>query len=121
MPGVIYEDSLTDSGDAIMGGTRVYFYAWEVISAGANVRNPNQWEVNTLVGVGHIEFGNDLTPGGLISGIGWGKPQWLHTEVGQVVVSPGQSGTDFTSDIAQYIRWSFSPGTEVHLYVFGEV
>lgn len=121
MPNVIYEDSLTGAGSAIMGGTRVYFVAWEVTTRGPLVRVPNAWDVDQLLGVGHWALGNDLTPGGLISGLGFDSPHWVNSEIGQWVAPPGQVGADFSSAIAQYIEWAFTPGTEVHVYVFGEV
>lgn len=121
MPSVIFEDTLTDSGSAVMGGTRVLFVAWEVTVEGPGVHTPNAWDVTSLIGVGHWELGNDLTPGGLISGLGFDSPHWINTEIGQWVAPPGQVGADFSSAIAQYIRWTISPGTEVHLYVFGDI
>lgn len=121
MPGVIFEDDLSDAGESVLGGTRVYFVAWELISGGPTVRNPNGWDVNEWLGIGHFQLGNDLTPGGIISAVGYGDVHWLNSEVGQWIVEPGAVGSDFTSIIAQYIRWAISPGTSVHLYVFGEV
>lgn len=120
MPSVIFEDTLSDSGSSIMGGTRVLFVAWEVTTDGPLVRVPNQWDLDAIVGAGHWSLGNDLTPGGLISGIAFDVPHWIYSRVGQWIVPPGQVGADFSAAVAQYIAWSISPGTEVHLYVFGD-
>lgn len=121
MPSIIFDDTLTDLGDSVLGGTRVYYVAWEITVDGPVVHPPNAWDAYTTIGVGHFELGNDLTPAGSISGIGWSEPHWFNSAVGQWIVSPGQVGTDFTQEIAQYIRWAISPGTEIHLYVFGDV
>jgi hypothetical protein len=120
MPSVIFEDDLVDTGSAILGGSRVLFVAWEITTRGPNVRIPNSWDTDTIIGAGHWSLGNDLTPGGLISGLAFDSPHWLYADAGQWVAPPGQIGSDFSAAIAQYIRWSFAPGTEVHLYVFGD-
>lgn len=119
MPGIIYEDDLTDTGSAILGGTRVYFVAWEITIFGPTVRHPSYWDVDQYVGVGHWELGNDLTPGGAISGIGYDAPHWINAAIGQWISPPGDVGGTFNSAIAQYVRWAIAPGSEVHLYVFG--
>lgn len=121
MPSVTYEATLTDVGSSILGGSRVFFVAWEVTVVGPTVRMPRFWDTSARVGIGHYSLGNDLTPGGLISGVGYGSPRWFERLVGQHVVTPGQVASDFAADIAQYIEWSIEPGTEIHLYVFGDV
>lgn len=121
MPSAIYEDTLVDSGSAVMGGSRVFYVAWEVIGAGPSVRNPSSWDLITQIGVGYWQLGNDLTSLGLISGDGWGEPHWIYSEIGQWIAPPGIVGTDFSAAIADRIRWVLSPGTSVHLYVFGDV
>jgi hypothetical protein len=121
MPSVIFEDSLSDSGASIMGGTRVFYVAWEITTRGPTARQPNVWDVDALVGVGHWELGNDLSSGGLISGVGYDAPHWIGWQIGQWIAPPGQVGTDFSAAIAQWIRWTFEPGTTVHLIVFGDV
>lgn len=121
MPSIIYEDSVSGAGSAIMGGTRVFYVAGEVTTEGPTVRRPNDWDTDSLVSVGHWQLGNDLTSGGLITGVGWDVPHWIYTSPFQWVVPPGQIGADFSAAIAQYIRWAISPGTEVHLIVFGDV
>lgn len=120
MPSVIYEDTLTGSGDSIMGGTRVFYVAWEITTPGPAIHPISSWDAYTLNRVGYWQLGNDLEPAGLISGIGWDEQHWMNWTIGQWVVSPTLSGADFTAQLAQYIRWSLSPGTEVHLYVFGD-
>lgn len=120
MPSAIFEDTLVDSGSSIMGGTRVLFVAWEVTVSGPTVRNPSVWETDILLGVGQFQLGNDLTSGGILSGIAYGDAHWINSLLGQWVVPPGAVGADFSAAVAQYIRWSISPGTQVHLYVFGD-
>jgi hypothetical protein len=121
MPGTIYDDTLTDSGSAALGGSRVYFVAWEVKDFGPVARHPSFWDTDQYVGIGHWELGNDVTPGGILSGIAYDAPHWINRELGQWIAPPGQVGSDFSSAIAQYISWTLSPGVEVHLYVFGDV
>lgn len=120
MPGVIFDDTVSDAGSAHMGGSRVYFVAYEVLDFGPSARHPSYWDINTWVGLGYYQLGNDLGPGGLITGIGYGDPHWFNTDIGQRVVSPGEVGSDFTSDIAAYIRWTLVPGVSVRLYVLGD-
>lgn len=120
MPGVTFEDVLSGSGAAELGGTRVYYVAWEVTVAAPYVRHPSPWDDQVVIGVGHFELGNDLTPAGLISGIGYGAQHWMGSMVGQWIVSPAVAGGAFTAEIAEWLRWTISPGTEVHLYVFGD-
>jgi hypothetical protein len=120
VPSVIFEDSLTDAGTTVMGGTRVFYVAWEVVTDGPRVRPGMEEDTDALLGVGYWSLGNDLTSLGLISGIGLGEAHWMNTRIGQWVVPPGLVGADFSIAIAQYIHWAISPGTEVHLYVFGD-
>lgn len=120
MPSTIFEDTLTNSGSSVMGGTRVLYVAWQVTVSGPGVHPPNSWDSVLTLGVGHWELGNDLTPLGILSGIAYGEPHWMNFEPGQWIAPPGLVGTEFSYAIAQYIQWSLSPGTEVHLYVFGD-
>lgn len=120
MPSAIYEDTLAGSGSSILGGTRVIFVAWEVTVQGPNVRVPNTWDPDTIIGAGHWALGNDLTPGGIISGIAFDQPHWFYSLVGQWIAPPGLNGADISYAVAQYIQWTIAPGTEVHLYVFGD-
>lgn len=121
MPSVIFEDDLIDAGTVVMGGTRVLYVAWEVTIEGPTVRRPVAEDSEFVNGVGYFALGNDLTPGGLISGIGLDDPHWFNWEIGQWVVPPGQVGADFSSAIAQYLHWMVKPGTTVHIVVFGDV
>jgi len=121
MPSNIYESSLTDSGVATLGGSRVFYVAWEVTAAGPTVRTPSSWDLTTQVGVGYWQLGNDLSPLGVITGDGWGEPHWIYAEIGQWIAPPGVVGSDFSAAISDRIRWVLSPGTTVHLYVFGDV
>lgn len=121
MPSTIFEATISGVDSDIMGGTHVYYVAWEVTVQGVRVRNSIEGDSAQLLGVGTFQLGNDLTPLGLISGVGFQEPHWMNSEIGQWIPTPGQVGASFTSAIAQYIRWSISPGTEVHLYVFGDI
>jgi hypothetical protein len=119
VPSVIFDQTLTDAGFSLTGGSRVLYVAWEVTVLGPAVRSPQAWDATALLGVGHFELGNDLTGAAIISGIGYGEPHWLNTPIGQWIVPPGEVGSDFSAAIAEYIRWSLTPGTEVHLYILG--
>lgn len=121
MPSVIFEDELTNAGTTVLGGTRVFYVAWEVTAPGPTVRRPVEGDPEFLNGVGYFALGNDLTSGGLISGIGLGDAHWFNWEIGQWIAPPGQSGADFSAAIAQYIHWFVKPGTAVHVVVFGDV
>lgn len=121
MPSTIYESNLSDTGEAVMGGTRVLYVAWEVTTFGPTIHVPSSWDPDTLLRVGHWEIGNDLTPLGLISGTAFGEQHWINSERGQWIAPPGLVGSAPSYAIAQYIRWAMAPGTEVHLYVFGDV
>lgn len=120
MPFVTFEDTLTDSGSSPLGGSRVFYVAWEITVLGPTIRHPNTWDVDALVGVGHWELGNALDSGGLIAGVGYDSPHWIGWEIGQWIVPPGVVGADFSAAIADHIRWTIEPGTSVHLYVFGD-
>lgn len=120
MPFAIFDDTLTDTGESVMSGSRVFYVAWEITVSGPPVHTPSSWDPNTLLGAGYWQFGNDLSSLGLISGIGYGEVHWINSELGQWIVPPGSVGTDFSAAIATYIRWTLSPGTSVHLYVFGD-
>lgn len=120
MASVIFENTLTDSGVAELGGTRVFYVAWEVTVAGPTIRPPATWDSDAIIGAGHWSLGNDLTSLGVINGVAFDAPHWLYAEKGQWIAQPGVVGTEFSASIAQYIQWTFAPGTEVHLYVFGD-
>jgi hypothetical protein len=121
MPSVIYESTLTDVGTDILGGTRVFYVAWEMTIEGVTVRRPVVGDDRFINGLGYFALGNDLTPGGLISGVGLAEPHWFNWDIGQWIAEPGVSGSDFTAAIAQYIHWFVKPGSEVHIVVFGDV
>lgn len=120
MPSIIYDDEVSGAGSSVLGGSRVLYVAWEVTVQGPNVHQPSVWDSELLVAVGHWELGNDLTPGGLISGVGYDEPHWIYTAIGQWVVAPARVGATDAYSLAQYIRWSMTPGTSVHLIVFGD-
>lgn len=121
MPSAIYEATLTDAGSAVLGGSRVFYVAWEITAEGPTVRRPHNWDPNTVLAAGYWQLGNDLTDLGLISGVGWAEPHWLYATIGQWIAPPGVVGADFSAALATRIRWVIAPGTEVHLYVFGDV
>lgn len=120
MPGVIYEDTLMGAGDAVMGGTRVYYVAWQITTPGPSVGSGPVWDPYTVLRAGYWQLGNDLTPAALISGLGWSDPHWINTEIGQWIAPPGEIGAEFSAALAQYVRWALTPGTSVHLYVLGD-
>jgi hypothetical protein len=120
MPFVTYENTATGVGSAALGGSQVFYVAWEVTVPGARVRQPTEADLDHLNGVGFLALGNDLTAAGLISGIGWGPEMWLNWRIGQFVDTPTAVGGSFTSIFADHIRWSFGVGTEVHFYVLGD-
>jgi hypothetical protein len=121
MPSIIFDDTLTDSGSSVLGGTRVLYVAWEVTVEGPAVHRPYSWDPLSLLGVGFWQLGNDLTPGGLISGVGWNEPHWMYTTIGQWVTAPALVGTEFGYSLQQYVQWVLTPVTEVHLIIFGDV
>lgn len=121
MPSVTYEATLTDEGSAALGGSRVFYVAWQITTEGPTIRRPHSWDPNTVIGAGFWQLGNDLTDLGLISAVGWADEHWLYATVGQWIAPPGAVGTDFSAAIAGHIRWTIAPGTAVHLYVFGDV
>ena len=120
MPSTTYEATLSGTGDAVLGGSRVFYVAWEITTQGPTIRHPHSWDPNTLLGAGFWQLGNDLTALGLISGIGWGEAHWLYSLIGQWIAPPGIIGTEFSAALATHIRWTIPPGTDVHLYVFGD-
>lgn len=121
MPGLIYEGTLSASGDAALGGSRVYYVAWEMTAEGPRVRRPIEGDAEKVAGLGYFALGNDLTALGAIAGVGWQPEVWMNWERGQWLVVPTVVGADFPSVIAERIHWSISPMAEVHLYVFGDV
>lgn len=96
------------------------YVAWEVLADGPRVRNPIEGDSEHLNGVGFFKLGNDLTPLGLISGVGFDEAIWFNARIGQWIAGPGSVGNDANFRVAQYIRWSISPMASVHFYVFGD-
>lgn len=121
MPGLTYEATLTGVGAAALGGSRVYYVAWEVLTEGPRIRRPIEGDTEHLNGVGYFALGNDLTAAGIIAGLAWQPEVWMNWERGQWIVVPTVVGTDFPAVIADHIHWSVSADAEVHLYVFGDV
>ncbi len=119
MPSILFDATLSGVNQTALGGTSVFYVAWNVTFLGSRVRQPMEGDAEHVNGVGFLALGNDLTPGGLISGIGWGPEMWMNWTIGQYVAPPGLSGSDFSAWIAGYMRWSIGVGTTVHVIVFG--
>lgn len=120
MPFITFNDTVSDSGAAALGGSRVFYVAWQMTTRGPTVRNPSPWDLDTLLGLGHWELGNSLDSGGLIFGVGYDAPHWMGWEIGQWIAPPGVSGTEYSAAIADHIRWTVEAGSEVHLIVLGD-
>lgn len=121
MPSAIFDSTLSGSGSSAISGTRVFYVAWDVIVPGPQVRNPNLWDTTAVVGIGHFNLGNDVSSLGILSGVAYAEDHWMGAILGQWIAPPGIIGTEFSAAIADHIQWSISPGTSVHLYVFGDV
>ena len=120
MPSILYENTVSGVGYAVLGSGTVFYVAWNVTVLGNRVRNPTESDVEHVNGVGFLALGNDLSPLGAIEGIRWGPEMWLNWTIGQVIVTPTIVGSEFTGLLANYVRWSLGVGTTVHFYVFGE-
>lgn len=120
MPGVIYTDTVSGAGSATCSGNRVYYVAYQVNIEGPRVRRPQEADTLTLNGVGFVQLGNDLSSGGIISADGWGPQMWLNNVYGQYIANGGEVASGFMRWLADRIRWSLSPGTEVRLVVLGD-
>lgn len=120
MPFITFDDTISGQGAAALSGSRVFYVAWEVTTLGPAVHEPNAWDTDALLAVGHWELGNALDSGGLIFGVGYDVPHWMGWHIGQWIAPPGVVGAEFSAAIADHIRWTVSDGTEVHLIVFGD-
>lgn len=120
MPFATFSASVSDSGEASLGGSRVFYVAWEVTTPGPGVIPGPTWDPYTRQKVGFWQLGNDLTSLGIISAIGYDAPHWMNFLVGQWIVSPTADPAGFTTVFADHIRWALTPGTVATLYVFGD-
>ncbi|HET6346426.1 MAG TPA: hypothetical protein VFH51_15950 [Myxococcota bacterium] len=120
MPFVAFNDLVSGEGSTTLTADRVYYLAWAVTVEGPRVRRPQESDLHTLNGVGFVQLGNDLSPGGIILATGWGPQIWLNTDYGQVVADGGEVSGGFLRWIASEVRWSLGLGTEIRLVVFGD-
>jgi len=120
MPFSTFDDTVSGSGAADLGGNRVYYVAWRVTVDGNRVRQPTEDDSDHLNGVGYFSLGNALDGASDFAGDGWGDEHWMNWRQGQWIVPPGEVGTSFSRAIAGRIHWGLSAGTEVHLFVLGD-
>ena len=120
MPFVTFDDTISGVDSVDLGGNRVLYFAWLVTVDGRKVRSPSSDDPTQLAGVGFIQFGNDITSGGILSGDAWQPPYWLNSRQGQIIANPQDQGGGFGRIIASRLHYAISPETEVHLYVLGD-
>jgi hypothetical protein len=118
MPFVAFDDTVSGIGSASLGASQILYVATEVTVDGPQIHHPNEWDLTTLLGVGFWQLGNDITSGGIITGVAWAEPHWIHTDIAQWIAPPGLVGADFSIWLADHIQWTITPGTSVHLVVF---
>jgi hypothetical protein len=120
MPSISYDDTVSGHGSVSLTTNRILYVAYEVTAQGRRVRTPRDADPDTLNGVGFISLGNDLTPAGIISGVGWAPEMWLNAVRGQFIAEGYDFSTGYGRWFADHLRWSLSEGTEVHIYVLGD-
>lgn len=120
MPFISFDSTISGVDSVDLGGNRVLYFAWLVTVDGRKVRSPSADDPTQLAGVGFVQFGNDISSAGILSGDAWQPPIWLNSRQGQWIAIPNDLGGAFGSIIAARMHYAISPGTEVHLYVLGD-
>jgi hypothetical protein len=107
-----YSDTLNGFGEVdISGSASVPEYALaEVTVAGPQVRTPFDGSVELVTKVGWFQFGDYLDIGFGSTGY-WQDPIWINSLHWQWALPAGQHMS------VSWIRYYFSPGTEVFLYI----
>lgn len=120
MPFISFDDVISGVDSVDLGGNRVLYFAWEVTVDGRDVYPSSRLDPNILLGVGFVQFGNDVSSAGILSGDAWQEPMWLNWRQGQRIANPQDQAGSFGRIIAARMHYAISPGTEVHLYVLGD-
>lgn len=120
MPFISFDSTISGVDSVDLGGNRVLYFAWLVTVDGRKVRSPSADDPTQLAGVGFVQFGNDISSAGILSGDAWQPPIWLNSRQGQCIAIPNDLGGTFGSIVAARMHYAISPGTEVHLYVLGD-
>lgn len=120
MPFISFDSTISGVDSVDLGGNRVLYFAWLVTVDGRKVRSPSADDPTQLAGVGFVQFGNDISSAGILSGDAWQPPIWLNSRQGQWIAIPNDLGGAFGSIVAARMHYAISHGTEVHLYVLGD-
>lgn len=120
MPFISFNDTISGVDSVDLGGNRVLYFAWRVTTDGREVRQSGRLDPDQISGVGFIQFGNDVSSAGILSGDAWQEPHWFNWRQGQIIATPQDQGGTFGRIIASRMHYAISPGTEVHLYILGD-
>jgi hypothetical protein len=120
MPYTVFDSDISGAAAASLSGSRVLYIAWNVLVDGPGVHLGATIDPLALLGVGLVALGDDLTVIGDGAGDHWHAPIWLNIRAGLWTPEPAADPSGFTSMVATRIRWAISPGTSVHLHVFGD-
>lgn len=120
MPFISFDDTISGVDSVDLGGNRVLYFAWLVTVDGREVRQSGRLDPDQISGVGFVQFGNDVSSAGILTGDAWQEPYWLNWRQGQRIAIPQDQGGSFGRIIASRLHYAISPGTEVHFYVLGD-
>jgi hypothetical protein len=120
MPFALLNQSISGTSSAVLSGSRVLYFAWNITAEGQRVRQAIEEDPLSRAGIGYVSFGDDLTAIGDGVADHWDNPIWLNHISGRWVPYPSLDASGFTYVVATRIRWSLSVGTAGHIYVFGD-
>jgi hypothetical protein len=120
VPFALYDDDISGSGSAVLGGSSVFYVAWDVTSIGYQARNTGSLDELNFAGLGGFALGDSFSIVGGSAVDRWHEFHYFNVEFGLWTPEPSAVGGSFAVAIATRIRWSLSFGTTCHLYVYGD-
>lgn len=117
---IVFEDTVFDAGTADLGGVQhIAFWAAYMTAYGPVVNTPQHFGMDHMVRLGFVTLGDHFDNGDGMDVPYWREPVWLQFERNLWTPNPVYDGSGvFLSTLASWVRWSLSPGTEMHLRVF---
>lgn len=115
--GIIFDDTVSDSGIALLGEpATVNYVLWQITATGDFVRPAEFWDTERLMRVGYfqfsyrgVDFGDELDF--------WDAPRWFDNREGRWLPGPLTPPATTVRWFAAYLRWCLSPGSTVRLQV----
>jgi hypothetical protein len=120
MPFTLYDADISGSGSAPLGGTRVFYVAWDITNLGALGHVSTGIDDNAVLSVGGFALGDNFAIGSGSAEDRWHEFHWFNSEFGLWTPIPSADSTGFLSVVATRIRWAFGVDGTAHIYVFGD-